>query len=97
MKINRNFCNRLSLVAGAITGTVLLSACSAAQSSVTDLVDGAVQTASGKITEIKDKAKQAIQPVTDVIDDAQKRIDAVGSGVLKLKEGIEQVKGAVKR
>lgn len=96
MTTSRSFSERALL--GVITGfSLLLGACSAAQSSVTDLVDGAMHTASGTISTAKSKAQEAIKPVTDAIDDAQQRIDAVGSGVLKVKQGIDQLKGAVKR
>lgn len=79
----------------AMAGAVFLSACSSAQSSVTDLVNDAVQTASGKLSDVKKAAENVAKPVIDTVNDAKRRIDAVGSGVTKLQQGINQVKEAV--
>ena len=78
-----------------MAGAALLSACSSAQSSVTDLVNDAVQTASGKLSDVKKAAENVAKPVIDTVNDAKRRIDAVGSGVTKLQQGINQVKEAV--
>lgn len=87
--------SRLILAVTAFAGAALLSACSSAQSSVTDMVDDAVKTASGKISDVKKAAENVAKPIIETANDAKKRIDAVGSGVTKLKQGIEQVKGAI--
>ncbi len=97
MTTSRSFCKRSALVAIATAGAALLSACSSAQSSVTDLVNDAVETASGKISDVKKAAENVAKPVIDTVNDAKQRIDAVGSGITKLQQGIDQLKGAVNR
>ena len=97
MTTSRNFSKSFALLATSLAGAALLSACSAAQSSVTDLVNDAVETASGKISEVKKAAENVAKPVIDTVNDAKQRIDAVGSGMTKLQQGIGQVKGAVNR
>ncbi len=78
-----------------IAMSLSLCACSSAQSSITDGVDGLIQTASGKITDVKRAAENITQPVLDTVDDIEKKIHAVGSGVTKVQDGIEQLKGAI--
>jgi peptidoglycan hydrolase CwlO-like protein len=97
MTTSRNFSDRFLLAFVALAGAALLSACSSAQSSVTDMVNDAVKTASGKISDVKKAAENVAKPVIDTVNDAKQRIDAVGSGITKLQQGIDQVKEAVNR
>lgn len=91
MTTSRNCSERAALAAVAVAAALSLSACS----SVTGAIDSAVKTASGKITDVKQAAQNVTKPIIDTANDVQKRIDQVGSGVTKLRQGIEQVKGAI--
>lgn len=95
MTTSRSFSDRFVLAAVAMAGAAFLSACSSARSSVTDLVNDAVQTASGKISDVKQAAENVTKPIIDTVNDVKGRVDAVGSGITKLRQGIDQVKGAV--
>jgi len=79
-----------------LTGAALLSAFFVAGcNSVTGAIDSAVHTASGTLTDVKHAAQNVAEPIIETANDVQRRINEVGSGVTKLRQGMEQVKGAI--
>lgn len=94
---------RLVLIAPAL---ILLTACSSVaerQENVLNLLDEAQDTASGTVQEVMggindvlQKGKTITDGVTDMVDDAKRRIDQVQSGVNMMLDGKEMIEGGVK-
>lgn len=74
-----------------ILSLIHLSACS----DVSQTVDDLVQTASGRITEIKHRAAEKVQPVVETINEAERRADDLQKGIEKAKEAKDLIDSAL--
>ncbi len=85
---------------------LLLSACASVkerQDNALDLLESAKGTASGAVQgvlqefdDVLQKGKTVTDGVTDMVDDAKRRIDQVQSGVNMMLDGKEMIEGGMK-
>lgn len=81
----------------ALSG-LLLASCDTFYSTVEQTgsaVDDIVQTASGRLTEVKHRAADKIQPIVETVNDVNRRVDDVQKGIEKAKEAKDLLDGAL--
>jgi hypothetical protein len=74
----------------AISALLLLTACGQAT-----LLEDAIETASGRITEVKVRVQNTVDPIVETAENVNKRIKQVQSGAQMLKNGVDAIKEGV--
>lgn len=81
-----------------IASSLLLVGCGNDVSArINDAMDDAIDTASGRITEIQHRIDKSVKPVVETVNDVQNRVKTVQNGIQKVQDGITDVQGAVER
>jgi len=67
----------------------VLSGCGSTRAQIEQTVEDIADTASGRITEVKDRIEKGIQPVKDTVSEVNERVESVREGVEKIQEGAD--------
>lgn len=73
--------------------SVLLAGCTSTSATLKDIS----ATASGRITEVKDRAQKAIEPIVETAKEIDKRVKQVQSGAQLIQDGVNTLKEGVGR
>jgi hypothetical protein len=76
-----------------ISLSVILAGCASIDATVNDVVD----TASGRIMEVRNKVDETVKPVVDTVNTVNSGIKKAQSGALMFKDGIDTVKKGIGR
>lgn len=74
----------------AILSCLFLGACSPQAQ-----IDGLAQSASGTVSELKQKVNAVVQPAVDTVNEIDKKIKKFQSGAEMIQKGISEVNGAL--
>lgn len=74
-----------------------LASCVDTQARIDSALDDVIETASGRINEVKDRAQKAVEPVLETVEDVNNRIKQVQSGAQMLQEGVGKIREATGR
>lgn len=75
----------LAFIAFALVG------CSSTSATLNDISE----TASGRITEIKDRAQKAVEPIVETAKEIDKRVKQVQSGAKLIQNGVNTLKEGI--
>lgn len=81
---------RLSHISLLMAGS-LLAGCASTSATLNDISE----TASGRITEIKDRAQKAVEPIVETAKEIDKRVKQVQSGAKLIQDGVNTLKEGI--
>lgn len=87
----KSFSKRFAIFSACL----LLSACASTKARIDSALDDAVETASGRIQEVKDRAQKAVDPVLETVENVNNRIKQVQSGAQMLQDGVGKIREGI--